>query len=101
MESGRVRLPFIANAIVGGQGKEVPFAILELRGGGERPNEEEIWAAVEAVNEQVAALVRTPRDKTIVVDRTRPFVYTGKGTLNRRGVLDAYEKDIEAMYPAG
>ncbi|KAK8095735.1 AMP-binding enzyme [Apiospora kogelbergensis] len=104
IESGLERHPLVATALVGGEGRPVPFVILELvsKGGegreGAKTLEEEIENMIHEVNEQVVGQVRIPRDKVIVADSGRPFKRLGKGTLDRIGVLADYKDDIEKLY---
>ncbi|KAK8055583.1 hypothetical protein PG993_000810 [Apiospora rasikravindrae] len=103
MERGLERHPLVATALVGGEGRPVPFIILELVSGSDEPEkmqleEEEIESLVHEVNEQVVGQVRIPKDKLIVADPARPFRRLGKGTLDRIGVLVDYKDDIERLY---
>lgn len=106
MESGLERHPLVATALVGGEGRLVPFVILELRGGGggeesaEKMEDfkEQMGALIGEVNGQVVGQVRIPRDNVVVADAARPFGRLGKGTLDRIGVLADYKVEIEKLY---
>ncbi|KAK6841270.1 hypothetical protein PG989_010175 [Apiospora arundinis] len=105
VESGLERHPLVATALVGGEGRDVPFVILELVDNNKEENKketlaEEIGNLIDQINEQVVSQVRIPRDKVVVADPARPFKRLGKGTLDRIGVLTDYKEDIEKLYNA-
>jgi acyl-coenzyme A synthetase/AMP-(fatty) acid ligase len=91
----------IASALIGGEARSSPFVIIEPRTREGKTAEElkvEIWEAVQAVNETMVAEVKVPEANIIVADPKRPLEKLHKGTLNRRGILAAYEKDIDRLY---
>ncbi|KAK8050689.1 transferase family protein [Apiospora phragmitis] len=101
MESGLERHPLVATALVAGEGRPVPFVILELHDSEEKEKkqfEEEIRSLIDQVNEQVVGQVRIPRDKVIMADSARPYRRLDKGTLDRVGVLADYKDEIEKLY---
>ncbi|KAJ6611221.1 hypothetical protein B0H10DRAFT_2224315 [Mycena sp. CBHHK59/15] len=60
----------------------------------------EIWPAVEEINAQTATHSQLLKEMVIITHPSRPFRYTPKNTPHRSSVLDAYEKEIEAVYEA-
>ena len=43
-------------------------------------------------------IVKLRRDKTVIGNSAKPFVWTEKGIVLRRSVLNMYQKEIEALY---
>ena len=82
--------------LIGGQGRTVPFALLE--GGEEGGGVEDLWEVRERVNQLCHERVRIRREKVVVVGRDRPFVRLSKGSVDRRGTLREFEDVVERLY---
>jgi acyl-coenzyme A synthetase/AMP-(fatty) acid ligase len=98
MEGALSRDPRIAEAMVGGEGKPTPFVILQLTPSSKQPDEEEIWRIVNGLNEVLSAEVHIPRENIILASPDKPLRKLGKGTLDRRGILADYEREIAWVY---
>ncbi|KAL1640082.1 hypothetical protein SLS58_007349 [Diplodia intermedia] len=96
----RVRChPLVRHALVGGYGRKVPFLLLEVAGDRLGPGVvEEVWPAVEEANRDILPKCKLRRELTFVAGDEKPFVRLGKGSVDRRGTLARYEKEIEEMY---
>lgn len=98
MESALSSDPRIKEAMVGGEGQATPFVILQLADPPVRSTEEELWKIVEELNEKFSAEIAIPQRNVIIADSGRPLRKLGKGTLDRRGILADYEKEIAGVY---
>jgi acyl-coenzyme A synthetase/AMP-(fatty) acid ligase len=56
----------------------------------------DIWDVVEDVNKDSPVYARVGRDKILVV--REPFPKTAKGTVQKKALLDLYEKKLDALY---
>ncbi len=105
IEAELERHPRISRAMVGGQGREEPFVIVELAAaqpnGAEKAGllRDDIWAAVRDVNEKLLPEVKILPSHIIIADPARPLKRALKGTLNRHAINEAYKDDIERLYP--
>ncbi|KAF2501326.1 acetyl-CoA synthetase-like protein [Lophium mytilinum] len=99
--------PLIKAAVAGGQGRKVPFLLLELRAieeenkntnSEELGNLEDIWKTVEEVNKTILAQTRFRKELVLIAGNDKPFVRLPKGPVDRRQTLGLYEQEIEAMY---
>ncbi|KZT70000.1 acetyl-CoA synthetase-like protein [Daedalea quercina L-15889] len=59
-----------------------------------------IWPRVEEANRSVAAFSRVFKEMILVTDPSRPLPRAGKGTVQRKKVLDLYAEDIENFLSA-
>ena len=102
--------------VIGGAGRDRPFAIVQTV---ESPDEKvpqesfvgslsaprdrvvsTIWEAFVEANSTVSERKRIYRDKIIVATKTKPIRRLGKNTIDRRRTLEDYAVDIERMYQA-
>lgn len=95
--------PAVKGALMDGQGRDVPFLLVELdmkkvNGGDEKAVLEEIWRVVEDVTAHITPEVRVRRDMVLLADPARPLTRNLKATLNRSAILETYKEDIEALY---
>ena len=103
IEAAVSRQPLVAAVIVGGEGREVPYIIVELkdrRVGGD-PNEilDEIYnTVIYGVNDKSSTEIWIPREMVMVSDPALPFKRTMKGTIMRKEVERMYESHIEHLY---
>ena len=88
----------VGEVLIGGQGRTVPFALLEVMGEEGVVGVEDIWEVVERANQLCHERVRIRRDKVVVVERDRPFVRLSKGSVDRRGTLREFEDVVEGLY---
>lgn len=58
---------------------------------------QDLWPVVEKANEQAPAFGRIFKEMIIVTDPTRPMARTAKSTPVRKLVIQAYEKEINAL----
>jgi acyl-coenzyme A synthetase/AMP-(fatty) acid ligase len=98
MESALVSNSGIAEAMVGGEGREAPFVIIQLSESAQKPDETELWSTIKALNDKLSAEVHIPRENIIVTDAAKPLKKLGKGTLDRRSALADYANEIENLY---
>lgn len=74
-----------------------PWLLIELHERNERVKDE-VWRAVEEVNESLAADVRVSKELVLFASVDRPFGWLGKGGLDRMKILSTYWSVIESMY---
>ncbi|KAJ5130112.1 uncharacterized protein N7515_006151 [Penicillium bovifimosum] len=94
--------PLVARAVVVGQSRFQAALLVEPSDGASGMDEkaliEEIWPAVQAANQTIAAHGRVMKNKIGVAPKSKPFKRTPKGTVQRRAVLREFEKEIDAIY---
>jgi nucleoside-diphosphate-sugar epimerase/acyl-CoA synthetase (AMP-forming)/AMP-acid ligase II len=96
--------PLVSRAVVVGQSKFQAGLLIEPHP--ELPEMdsnafiEEIWPAVQAANQTIAAHGRVMKSKIGFASKAKPFKKTPKGTTQRRAVVRDYEKEINAIYEA-
>ncbi|KAF2815286.1 acetyl-CoA synthetase-like protein, partial [Mytilinidion resinicola] len=99
--------PLIKDAVAGGQGRRIPFLLLELRApsyvngdrnGAELGNLEDVWKTVEKVNETILAETRFKKELVLIAGKDKPFLRLPKGPVDRRQTLGLYAQEIEEMY---
>ncbi|KAI0466999.1 acetyl-CoA synthetase-like protein [Xylaria cf. heliscus] len=59
---------------------------------------EKIWPTIEAANMKVAKFGQIPRELVMFASPDKPFLRAGKGTIQRRLTIQAYEGEIDKMY---
>ena len=57
-----------------------------------------IWPTIEAANKKVPKFGRVPKELVLFASPDRPFLRAGKGTVQRRLTVQAYEQDIDRLY---
>ena len=96
----------VSAAIVGGQGMQRPFLLVELHEGEfERFDKnkdnviEAIWPYVKHANEisNSLELAHLTKDAVIIANATRPFLKTGKGSVDKKNTLAGFEKDVRRI----
>lgn len=97
--------PRVKHALVGGYQRRVPFLLLEIAQGVEVETEEqkervldEVWPVVEEANKHVGPRGKLRRELTLLAVKEKPFVRLGKGSVDRRGTLARYEKEVDELY---
>ncbi|KUJ12950.1 putative AMP-binding enzyme [Mollisia scopiformis] len=91
-------------ALVGGDGRDRPFLLLQasdevLEVAKERDDVlEVVWSAVEDANSVSSEMVRIDREHVVLSEPARPFLRSGKDTLLRRETVALYKDEIEAIY---
>jgi len=93
----------VAALIVGGEGREVPYIIIEPKAKaiGADPTKilDEIYnTVIYGVNDKTSKEIRIPREMVMLSDPSLPFKRTMKGTIMRKEVERTYESHIEALY---
>lgn len=90
----------VKGVVMGGEGREVPFLLVELDEGiDEEKVREEMWCLVEEVNSRVLSEIRLGEEMTMFTVEGKPMKRVmGKGTVNRRATIQEYEGKIEKLY---
>jgi acyl-coenzyme A synthetase/AMP-(fatty) acid ligase len=87
--------PLIHDALLGGSGKERSFLLVEPT----EPTElEKFWPSVEAANASCSVIARLLKELTIVAEKSKPFVRSGKVTVLRKETFEFYKSEIESAY---
>ncbi|RDW63544.1 hypothetical protein BP6252_11089 [Coleophoma cylindrospora] len=98
--------PAVQAVFVGGNGREVPFVIIQPVGELEKLTVEEQRKMVDEIYDSVVGQaieddiveVKIPRQTVMLADPTRPFQRTLKMTLKRAEIEQDYKRDIDEMY---
>lgn len=103
IEAAIARQPLVAAVVVGGEGREVPYIIIEpkdkIAGGESNKMLDEIYnTVIYGVNDKDSREIRVPREMVMFADPGLPFKRTMKGTIMRKEVERMYEGHIEALY---
>lgn len=94
----------IRTAIVGGEGKIWPFAIIELGNNSSLLNAEKgsklaaVWPYVEKANERCADEVKICRKRVIFTDPAKPLPQTPKVSVLRNSAFALYQSEIDLLY---
>lgn len=59
---------------------------------------EKLWPTIEAANSTAPRFGRVPRELILFATPEKPFLRAGKGTVQRRLSIQAYEKEINDLY---
>ncbi|KAI1115600.1 acetyl-CoA synthetase-like protein [Nemania sp. NC0429] len=59
---------------------------------------EKIWPTIEAANTKVPKFGRVPKELVLFAAPDKPFLRAGKGTIQRRLTIQAYEMEIDELY---
>lgn len=62
------------------------------------PSLENIWPTIEAANKKVPKFGRVPKELVLFATPNKPFLRAGKGTIQRRLTIQAYEEEIDRLY---
>ncbi|KXT01991.1 hypothetical protein AC578_6536 [Pseudocercospora eumusae] len=87
----------IEGCIVAGEGRERPFALIQLCENVE-PRVEDIWSTIYEVNQSLYAEAELCRELIMFTSPRKPILRTAKGTVGRRKTIEMYEGEIEEMY---
>ncbi|KAJ5298611.1 arsenate reductase (Arc2) [Penicillium atrosanguineum] len=94
--------PLVSRAVVVGQSRFQAALLVEPHPEAPEMDSnsfiEEIWPAVQAANQTIAAHGRVMKSKIGFASKAKPFKTTPKGTTQRRAVVRDYEKEINAIY---
>ncbi|KAI0102316.1 hypothetical protein GGR51DRAFT_527817 [Nemania sp. FL0031] len=72
---------------------------IELKSDAERQRKlDELWPKIEEANKAAPKFGRVPKELVIFTTPEKPFMRAGKGTIQRRLSIDAYEAEIEDLY---
>lgn len=103
IESAIEKHPDVKSVFVGGEGRDVPYIIIE-------PNDHLTIGDKEAfidglyntviydVNARDNDEIRIPREMIMLTDPALPFKRTAKMTIMRKGVEQQYQEQVEALY---
>jgi len=97
VESAVTRHPRVRSPFMGGEGRQVPFLLVEAKGSTQGLIVE-LWEILKMVNGRASEAIRISKDMIMSADPKRPFRRTAKRTLDRRVILADYQADIDALY---
>lgn len=103
IEDAIARYPRVSSVVVGGEGRDVPYIIIEPRdqsmvGDPDKFLDEIYTTAISGINEKDNDEIRIPREMVMLSDPALPFKRTMKMTIMRKEVERMYEDHIEALY---
>ncbi len=95
-----MRHPQVSAALMGGEGSESHFLLLEGDWTDDQRKDgvdDKIWYAVEEANQVLNQEVQIKRNKVILTRSDKPFRKLIKGTVNRRATLAEYKNEIAGL----
>ncbi|GAW26225.1 putative ochratoxin A non-ribosomal peptide synthetase [Rosellinia necatrix] len=97
--------PNVMGALVAGSHRFRLCVLVELRPGVVPDSDEdrkktldELWPKIDEANKAAPKFGRVPKELVIFTSVDKPFSRAGKGTIQRRLTIDAYENEIESAY---
>lgn len=98
--------PLVRSALIFGNGRPKLGVILELNNGPPDSVEmekalQEIWPTIEECNRRATKVGQIERDRIIFASCEKPFVRTGKGTVQRADTVKLYKEEIDRLYRGG
>jgi hypothetical protein len=87
--------PAIAEVIMVGTRRPTASLIIRLESGG-KVVPEDVWTLIEEVNRDSPVFARVERGMVFVVEI--PFLKTAKGSVQKRAMLELYEKELDDLY---
>lgn len=95
------RHPGVVRALVAGDARSKPFAIVELGAAAlesGQSSQDVVHEALQIANENVFEEVQLSADLVIVTDAARPIKRTDKGSTDRKNTIAMYSEEIEEAY---
>jgi acyl-coenzyme A synthetase/AMP-(fatty) acid ligase len=101
IESVLLKNPMVKAVIMGGEGRKVPFLLVELAD--EEKNERDalgtLWPVIEETNQYVSWEIRLKKEMVIYAAKGKPLKRVlGKATTNRRATVEDYAEEIKRLY---
>lgn len=93
--------PGVVRALVAGDARSRPFAIVELDAAyvhDEKSSREALVEAIEIANKDVFQEIQLDADLVIIADAARSIKRTDKGSTDRRGTIIMYAQEIDEGY---
>jgi hypothetical protein len=87
-------------AIMGGDGRPVPFLLIELVDDVSQEEAlDDLWQQIEMINDTMSRHIRLERDMIMFTTPGKPIPRIGnKHTTNRSGTIQLYAEEIENLY---
>ncbi|ROW06826.1 hypothetical protein VMCG_04095 [Cytospora schulzeri] len=104
IETMILRHPDVDHVLVGGEGRPVPFVIVQPKdGAGEGKTADELMSeiydeAVAQANKADVGEIRIPRETVLLAKKEKPFKVSMKGLVVRKEVEKDYGEEIEEAY---
>ena len=93
--------PIVKAAVMGGEGRKVPFLLVELADemAGTSSTLDVLWPLIEEANKNISFEIRLKREMIIFATKGKSLKRVlGKGTTNRRATVEDYAEEIERLY---
>jgi hypothetical protein len=101
VESLVLKDPAVKAAVMGGEGKKVPFLLVELADQDQDDGEalKTLWPAIEKINGETNWEIKLNKEMILFAKKGKPLRRVmGKGTTNRRATVEEYAAEIEKLY---
>ncbi|RYO98173.1 hypothetical protein DL766_005198 [Monosporascus sp. MC13-8B] len=104
MENAISAHPDINGALVAGSHRFRLCLLIELKNsaqpttGSKREILDGLWPTINEANNKMPKFGRVPKELVLFTSKDKPFSRTGKGTIQRRFTIEAYDKEIEELY---
>ncbi|KAF1832681.1 acetyl-CoA synthetase-like protein [Decorospora gaudefroyi] len=90
-------LPRVAEVMLVGTRRPKAALLLRLEGGDAGAGlDDDLWTGIEGVNVGLPVYARVERGMVVIVDT--PFLKTAKGSVQKKAMLERYEKELDALY---
>jgi acyl-coenzyme A synthetase/AMP-(fatty) acid ligase len=105
MEEGLTKHPAVKGAVMLGTGQARPSLLIEtaeppkkINGSGVNQIPQEVWEAIEKLNEDYFEHHRVLKRHVIVANEERPMPRAMKGTIQRKAAEGLYERELKELY---
>ncbi|KAI1136522.1 hypothetical protein F5Y05DRAFT_420244 [Hypoxylon sp. FL0543] len=98
MENSIASHPDVTGVIVAGSHRFRLCVLIELKEGIDHEPLEIIWPIIEEANKKAPKFGRLPKELVLFATPDKPFLRAGKGTIQRRLTVQAYEEEINQLY---
>ncbi|KAI1409283.1 hypothetical protein F5Y13DRAFT_203712 [Hypoxylon sp. FL1857] len=90
--------PDVTGVIVAGSHRFRLCVLIELKKEITSEPLENIWPIIEEANKKAPKFGRVPKELVLFASPDKPFLRAGKGTIQRRLTVQAYEEEINQLY---
>lgn len=95
--------PKVISALLTGTGRLETACLIEIAEPPQTLQEaqrmiDEIWPTIEKANEAGLSGARISKDKILFTSREKPMLRAGKGSVQRKLTIDAYQLELDALY---
>ncbi|KAI5926545.1 hypothetical protein F4810DRAFT_725180 [Camillea tinctor] len=90
--------PDVTGALVAGSHRFRLCVLIEMKAGSTASQLDAIWPIIEDANKKAPKFGRVPKELVLFAPDNKPFLRAGKGTIQRRLTVQAFEEEINKRY---